>query len=184
MTGSPIAELRVFPVRHGNFSSWFEFSAKGGTVVQMFLIVQRNSRAPMGQVSSVAYSDSAAVPTPREEEGWRDQAGREAVGEPGCHPCPCQPAPDVLLWAASLGLLEFQRPKRPWSFQDCCCRDRRHQNTLPGLSDSPSAVGLLRAEQQIPTPQQHCTISTSSALYKYAIEHLSNGKGIFSPPLN
>lgn len=36
VAGSPIPELRVFPVRHGNFSVWLEFSAKVGAVVQIF----------------------------------------------------------------------------------------------------------------------------------------------------
>lgn len=56
----------------------------------------------MSQVSSMACSDPAAEEViPREEDEWRNQTGKEAVGETALHPCPCQPGYDVLLWGAA-----------------------------------------------------------------------------------
>lgn len=55
----------------------------------------------MSQVSPVACSDPAAEEAAPPEGGWMDQAGKEAVGESGLHPCPCQPGSDVLFWGGA-----------------------------------------------------------------------------------
>ena len=56
----------------------------------------------------------------------------------------------------------FKDPKGYcWAFRIAAAEtaeDIRILNTLPGLSDDPSAVGLLRVEEQVPITQQQYTV--------------------------